>query len=207
MSIQKDIVISSFLIFLTLATIIGFSIEAIMTGNVAVAKKHRSNGDETITSNEPLPTIDTTPPGEKDTGNSQDSSANTGSSSSSSFDSITDLIDNKPNSPLVFVGNIVKRMSDGTQLHIMGEVQNVGNKSLGLVEIITTFYDSSNKTLGNSVTNPMPASLEPQQTAPFGLIVPDYIPANDIASIKYHIAGFNDPRIFSGSPTVCVLYN
>ena len=149
-----------------------------------------------------MPTIDTTPPGEKDNGNSQDSS-----STGSSFDGITDRIDNKPNSPLVFVGNIVKRMGDGTQLHIMGEVQNVGNKSLGLVEIITTFYDSSNKTLGNSVTNPMPASLEPQQTAPFGLIVPDYIPANDIASIKYHIAGFNDPRIFSGSPTVCVLYN
>jgi hypothetical protein len=79
----------------------------------------------------------------------------------------------------VFVGNIVKRMGDGTQLHIMGEAQNVGNKSLGLVEIITTFYDSSNKTIGNSVTNPIPASLEPQQTAPFDLIVPDYIPANE----------------------------
>lgn len=195
MSIQKDIVISSFLIFLILATIIGFSIEAIMAGNVAVAKKHHSNGDETITSNEPLPTIDTTPPKEKDSGNSQGSAG----SSSSSFDSITDLIDNKPNSPLVFVGNIVKKMSDGTQLHIMGEVQNVGNKSLGLVEIITTFYDSSNKTIGNYFTNPMPASLEPQQTAPFDLVVPDYIPASDIASIKYHISGFNPSKIFTGA--------
>ena len=99
----------------------------------------------------------------------------------------------------MFVGNIVKRMDDGKQLHIMGEVQNVGNKSLGLVEIITTFYDSSNKTIGNSVTNPIPASLEPQQTAPFDLLVPDYIPSNDIASVKYHIAGFNAPRIFNGT--------
>jgi hypothetical protein len=195
MLIQKDMVINSFLIFLILATM-GLSIEAIMAGNVAVAKKHRSNGDETITSNEPLPTIDTTPPKEKDIGNSQDSSS---TGSSSSFDSITDGIDNKPNSPLVFVGNIVKRMSDGTQLHIMGEVQNVGNKSLGLVEIITTFYDSSNKTIGNYFTNPMPASLEPQQTAPFDLVVPDYIPASDIASIKYHISGFNPSKIFTGA--------
>jgi hypothetical protein len=99
----------------------------------------------------------------------------------------------------VFVGNIVKRMSDSKQLHIMGEVQNVGNKSLGLVEIITTFYDISNKTLGNDFANPMPASLEPQQTAPFDLLVPDYIPANDIASVKYHIAGFKAPKIFAGA--------
>jgi hypothetical protein len=196
MLIQKALVIDSFLIFLILATT-GFSIETIMAGNVAVAKKHHSNGDETITSNEPLPTIDTTAPKEKDSGNSPGSAGS--SSSSSSFDSVTDVIDSKPNSPLVFVGNIVKRMSEGTQLHIMGEVQNVGNKSLGLVEIITTFYDSSNKTIGNSVTNPMPASLEPQQTAPFDLIVPDYIPASDIASIKYHITGFKAPGIFSGT--------
>jgi hypothetical protein len=195
--IQKEMVISSFLIFLILATM-GLSIETTMAGNVAVAKKHHANSDETITSNEPLPTIDTTPPKEKDTGNSQDSSTSTGSSSSS-FDSITDLIDNKPNSPLVFVGNIVKKMSDGKQLHIMGEVQNVGNKSLGLVEIITTFYDSSNKTIGNYFTNPMPASLEPQQTAPFDLVIPDYIPASDIASIKYHISGFNPSKIFTGA--------
>jgi hypothetical protein len=195
MSLQRAVVINSFfLIFLILTTIIALSIEAIMAGNVAIAKKHRSNGDETITSNEPLPTIDNTPPREKDNGVSQDSS-----STGSSFDSITDLIDNKPNSPLVFVGNIVKRMSDGKQLHVMGEVENVGNKSLRLVEIITTFYDSSNKTIGNDFTNPMPASLEPQQTAPFDLVVPDYIPATDIASIKYHLAGSNPPRIFSGT--------
>ena len=81
----------------------------------------------------------------------------------------------------------------------MGEVQNVGNRSLGLVEIITTFYDSSNKTLGNDATNPMPASLEPKQTAPFDLVVPDYIPANDIASVKYHITGFKAPKIFTGA--------
>ena len=142
-------------------------------------------------------TIDNTPPSEKDNGVSQDSSST--ESSSSSFDSITDLIDNKPNSPLVFVGNIVKRMGDGTQLHIMGEVQNVGNKSLGLVEIITTFYDSSNKTLGNDFANPMPAAWNHNKLAPFDLVVPDYIPVNDIASIKYHIAGFNAPRIFSGT--------
>jgi hypothetical protein len=198
MLIQKEMVINSFLIFLILATV-GLSIEAIMAGNVAVAKKHHSNNDETITSNEPLPTIDTTPPGTKDNGISQDSSSIGSSPPQSSFDSIADLIDNKPNSPLVFVGNIVKKMSDGTQLHIMGEVQNVGNKSLGLVEIITTFYDSSNKTIGNYFTNPMPASLEPQQTAPFDLVVPDYIPASDIASIKYHISGFNPSKIFTGA--------
>jgi len=29
--------------------------------------------------------------------------------------------------------------------------------------------------------------------------VPDYIPANDIAGVKYHIAGFNAPRIFTGA--------
>lgn len=151
------------------------------TTTYAVGKKHHSNNDESSdTSNTPLPTVNpSTSSNEKNNLPQQ--------SSGTSFDNIKDIKDNQPNYPVVFVNNIVKRMSDSKQLHIMGEVKNVGNKRLGLVEIIGTYYDSSNKTIGNDFTNPMPAGLDPQQTAPFDMVVQDFVPVDQIDSIKWHL--------------------
>jgi hypothetical protein len=151
------------------------------TTYVVVAKKHHSNNDESSdTSNTPLPTVNPSISSKEKNNSPQQTSG-------SSFDNIKDIKDNQPNYPVVFVNNIVKKMSDSNQLHIMGEVKNVGNIRLGLVEVIATYYDSSNKTIGNDFTNPMPAGLDPQQTAPFDLVVPDFIPANQISSIKWHL--------------------
>ena len=79
-------------------------------------------------------------------------------------------------------------MSAGQQFHIMGEVQNTGTITINPVVITFVYYNSQNKTLGNDFTNPIPSSLEPHQTAPFDAVTSDFIPINEITSIKYHIS-------------------
>jgi hypothetical protein len=161
---------------------------ALSTTMFAVGKKHRSHNDESSdTSSTPLPTVNPLHSSKENSNNSPQQA------SGLSFDNIRDIKDNQPNYPVIFVNNIVKRMSDSKQLHMMGEVKNIGNKRLGLVEIIATYYDSSNKTLGNDVANPMPAGLELQQTAPFDLVASDFIPVDQIASIKWHLAYGRNP--------------
>jgi hypothetical protein len=145
-----------------------------------MAKKHHST-DQSSISNTPLPTINTSP-SEKTTSLASDTR------NGHSFDNIIDIQDNQRNFPVVFVGSIVKKMSESKQL-ILGEVKNTGNRTIDPVVITAIFYDSSNRTLGNDLTNPIPQRLEPQQTSPFDLLLPDFISANDIASIKYHISG------------------
>jgi hypothetical protein len=149
--------------------------------NLAIAKKHPKNNEENNIDN-PLPTINTSTQSSGNNANSVSSQPKT-----NSYNSIKDTIDNQTDVPVVFVGNIVKKMSESKQLHIMGEVQNTGTVTINPVVITFVYYNAQNNTIGNDFANPIPASLGPHQTAPFDAITPDFISANEIASIKYHI--------------------
>lgn len=50
---------------------------------------------------------------------------------------------------------------------ITGEIKNNGTNTANFVELIATFYDTSNQTLGNKNTFTEPTTLQPKQAAPF----------------------------------------
>lgn len=168
-----------------------------------LAKKHSDDNDDNSNDeqNDLLPTINTSTRDEEQNNNEENNAIplqslsnmgenNEGAShtKNSKYDSIRDIIDNQTKTPVEFVGNIVKKMSNGKQLHIMGEVKNNGNASINPLVITFVYYDLQNETLGNDFTNTIPAELSGQQTAPFDNIVSDFIPVDEIASIKYSIS-------------------
>jgi Prolyl oligopeptidase family len=71
---------------------------------------------------------------------------------------------------------------------ITGEIKNNGTNTANFVELIATFYDTSNQTLGNKNTFTEPTTLQPKQAAPFTMYVsPTDMPLNRIDHVKYHL--------------------
>ena len=71
---------------------------------------------------------------------------------------------------------------------ITGEIKNNGTNTANFVELIATFYDTSNQTLGNKNTFTEPTTLQPKQAAPFSMYVsPNDTPLNKIDHVKYHL--------------------
>jgi hypothetical protein len=71
---------------------------------------------------------------------------------------------------------------------ITGEIKNNGTNTSNFVELIATFYDTSNQTLGNKNTFTEPTTLQPKQAAPFTMYLsPNDMPLNKIDHVKYHL--------------------
>ncbi|MGB8034610.1 MAG: FxLYD domain-containing protein, partial [Nitrososphaeraceae archaeon] len=71
---------------------------------------------------------------------------------------------------------------------ITGEIKNNGTNTANFVELIATFYDTNNQTLGNKNTFTEPTTLQPKQAAPFTMYLsPNDAPLNKIDHVKYHL--------------------
>ena len=72
---------------------------------------------------------------------------------------------------------------------ITGEIKNRGTSTANFVELISTFYNLNNQTLGNKNTFTKPSTLQPGQAAPFTMYLnPKEIPLDKINRVKYHIS-------------------
>ena len=72
---------------------------------------------------------------------------------------------------------------------ITGEIKNRGTITANFVELIATFYNINNQTVGNENTFTKPSTLQPGQAAPFTM----YLTSKDmslsqIKSAKYHLS-------------------
>jgi hypothetical protein len=94
--------------------------------------------------------------------------------------------DNSPNSPVYITGTIMHKTALN-DIQIDGEVKNNGTQSIDVVQVITTFYDANNMTLGNDITYSNPSTLQPGQSAPFSIFTGQHIPIEDIKLAKYHL--------------------
>ena len=74
-------------------------------------------------------------------------------------------------------------------LVITGEIKNRGTNTATFVELIATFYNVDNKTIGNENTFTKPSTLQPGQAAPFTMYLsPKDMPLSQIKSVKYHLS-------------------
>jgi hypothetical protein len=94
--------------------------------------------------------------------------------------------DNSPNSPVYITGTVMHKTALN-DIQIDGEVKNNGTQIVDFVQVITTFYDANNITLGNDMTYTNPSNLQPGQSAPFSVFTGEHIPIEDIKSAKYHL--------------------
>jgi hypothetical protein len=72
---------------------------------------------------------------------------------------------------------------------ITGEIKNRGTYTANFVELIATFYNINNQTVGNENTFTKPSTLQPGQAAPFTMYLsPKDMPLDQIKSAKYHLS-------------------
>ncbi len=72
---------------------------------------------------------------------------------------------------------------------IAGEIKNRGARTANFVEVISTFYNINNQTLGNKNTFTKPSTLLPGQAAPFtDSLSPKDISLNQINRVKYNLS-------------------
>jgi hypothetical protein len=82
---------------------------------------------------------------------------------------------------------------------ITGEIKNRGTNTANFVELIATFYNINNQTVGNENTFTKPPTLQPGQAAPFTM-GPKDMPLSQIKSAKYHLS-WNYAASSTSSPT------
>jgi hypothetical protein len=71
---------------------------------------------------------------------------------------------------------------------ITGEIKNRGTNTANFVQLIATFYNINNETVGNENTSTKPSTLQPGQAAPFTMYLgPKDMPLSQIKSVKYHL--------------------
>jgi hypothetical protein len=71
---------------------------------------------------------------------------------------------------------------------ITGEIKNRGTITANFVELIATFYNINNQTIGNENTFTKPSTLQPGQAVPFTMYLsPKDMPLSQIKSVKYHL--------------------
>jgi hypothetical protein len=84
---------------------------------------------------------------------------------------------------------------------ITGEIKNRGTNTANFVELIATFYNINNQTVGNENTFTKPPTLQPGQAAPFTMFLsPKDMPLSQIKSAKYHLS-WNYAASSTSSPT------
>ena len=72
---------------------------------------------------------------------------------------------------------------------ITGEIKNRGTSTANFVELIATFYNINNQTVGNENTFTKPSTLQSGQAAPFTMFLsPKDMPLDQIKSAKYHLS-------------------
>jgi hypothetical protein len=72
---------------------------------------------------------------------------------------------------------------------ITGEIRNRGTNTANFVELIATFYNINNQTIGNENTFTKPSTLQPGQAAPFTMYLsPKDMPLSQVKSVKYHLS-------------------
>jgi hypothetical protein len=96
--------------------------------------------------------------------------------------------DMPPNSPL-YITNTSMHKDPLNDIIITGEIKNRGTSTANFVELISTFYNINNQTLGNKNTFTKPSILQSGQAAPFTMYLsPKEIPLDQINRVKYHIS-------------------
>lgn len=99
--------------------------------------------------------------------------------------------DNPPDDPVFITSYRVDedRMLDNDVLNIVGEIRNTDSVSADFVEVIATFYDATNSTLGSDNTFTDPTDLDPGQSAPFEMNAGLFknLPVEDVRYIKFHV--------------------
>jgi hypothetical protein len=96
--------------------------------------------------------------------------------------------DMPPNSPL-FITNTSMHKDTLNDIIITGEIKNRGTNTANFVELISTFYNINNQTVGNENTFTKPSTLQPGQAAPFTMYLsPKDMPLAQIKSAKYHLS-------------------
>jgi hypothetical protein len=120
--------------------------------------------------------------------------SDTSSQSNGGQDEDGDIVtytDNPPDDPVFITSYRVDKDSSlgNDVLNIIGEIRNTDSVSADFVEIIATFYDATNSTLGSDFTFTDPSDLDPGQSAPFEMnagIFKD-LPVDDIRYVKFHV--------------------
>jgi hypothetical protein len=101
------------------------------------------------------------------------------------FKEFTDM---PPNSPL-YITNTSMHKDVLNDIVITGEIKNRGTSTANFVELIATFYNTNNQTVGNENTFTKPPTLQPGQAAPFTMYLsPKDMPLSQIKSVKYHLS-------------------
>jgi hypothetical protein len=110
-----------------------------------------------------------------------------GSSNGGAKQFFAQFSDMPANSP-VFIISTTMHEDSIHDIVISGEVKNRGTETTNFVQIIATFYDPNNMTVGNKFTYTEPTTLQPGQTAPFTMYVsPSDMSLNEIDHVKYHL--------------------
>ncbi len=91
------------------------------------------------------------------------------------------------NSPLIITSTFMHKDTLNVII-ITGEIKNIGTSTPNFVQLISTFYDINNQTLGNENTYTQPSTLQPTQSGPFTMYLsPNNMPLNKIDHVKYHL--------------------
>jgi hypothetical protein len=99
-----------------------------------------------------------------------------------------EFTDMPTNSPLFIISTSMHKdvLND---IVITGEIKNRGTNTANFVELIATFYNINNQTVGNGDTFTKPSTLQPGQAAPFTMYLsPKDMPLGQIKSVKYHLS-------------------
>lgn len=59
----------------------------------------------------------------------------------------------------------------GGRLHVVGEIKNIGEQTATHIKVIATFYDETGKVVASEFTFSDPDDLDPDQSAPFEIIL------------------------------------
>jgi hypothetical protein len=99
-----------------------------------------------------------------------------------------EFTDMPANSPL-YIAYTAMHKDVLNDIVITGEIKNRGTSTANFVELIATFYNVNNQTVGNENTFTKPSTLQPGQAAPFTMYLsPKDMPLNQIKSVKYHLS-------------------
>ena len=70
-------------------------------------------------------------------------------------------------------------------VHVVGEIQNVADRTIDFVKVNVAYYDSQNQIIGTDFVYSSPDSLSPGQTATYNVLTsPDSLASPDVNTIK-----------------------
>jgi hypothetical protein len=114
------------------------------------------------------------------------------------------LLDNQQPA-LGYTNNILKTIKvkltqdQNNYKHILGIIQNMGNKTINHIIITVKFIDSANKSIGNFSKESEITTLNPKDITPFDILIYDKKIYNSIKDytidIKYNITKYKDKNL------------